>query len=266
MNLKNLFVPGIILLLYNVGSIIFYIFIENWSILDTIYFMSSTISLVGLGDIYPKTDVGKIYTAIFAIMGNCATLILVSICVWKLSDILIDKYPWLSFLPKVDLKMNSNIVNDDDEVNILPSIKLLMCRTFTKLFCFLIVVILIFTVFFILAEQWNFIDSFYFSVCTITTLGYGDIVPITKGGKILFIICSLLGTCSLAKILSMVMNLISEYHLRKYLKNMKRNRVQISGKEYIENIIIHAPRDMNRRRLSEIFSEIPQNEAYAMTI
>ena len=39
-------------------------------------------------------------------------------------------------------------------------------------------------------ENWNFIDSIYFSAVTITTLGYGDFVPQTKTGKILTIFFS----------------------------------------------------------------------------
>jgi hypothetical protein len=42
-------------------------------------------------------------------------------------------------------------------------------------------------------EGWNYIDSFYFTVVTLTTIGYGDIVPITNIGKIATSIYALLG-------------------------------------------------------------------------
>ena len=62
---KYLGFPIIFLLCYYIASVIFYIQIEDWSLLDSVYFMSSTLSLIGLGDIYPKTDMGKIYVNIF---------------------------------------------------------------------------------------------------------------------------------------------------------------------------------------------------------
>ena len=33
-------------------------------------------------------------------------------------------------------------------------------------------------------EDWSYLDSFYFSVVTLTTIGYGDFSPQTDGGKL----------------------------------------------------------------------------------
>lgn len=40
------------------------------------------------------------------------------------------------------------------------------------------------TGFFAWAEDWSYIDAFYFSVMTIATVGYGDLAPSTTLGKI----------------------------------------------------------------------------------
>jgi hypothetical protein len=40
------------------------------------------------------------------------------------------------------------------------------------------------TVFFTLVEGWSVLDSFYFSVTTLTTVGFGDPAPTTAAGKI----------------------------------------------------------------------------------
>ena len=40
------------------------------------------------------------------------------------------------------------------------------------------------TVFYRLVEEWSLLDSLYFSVVTIATVGYGDLTPHTALGKI----------------------------------------------------------------------------------
>ncbi len=40
------------------------------------------------------------------------------------------------------------------------------------------------TIFYSLVEGWSIVDSFYFSVVTLTTVGYGDLSPDTTLGKL----------------------------------------------------------------------------------
>ena len=57
-----------------------------------------------------------------------------------------------------------------------------------------LVLILLATVFYRLVEGWSLLDSFYFSVVTIATVGYGDLSPETALGKIFtvfFIFCGI---------------------------------------------------------------------------
>lgn len=53
-----------------------------------------------------------------------------------------------------------------------------------RLFIFVALLIVIGTAFYHWVEQWSWIDSYYFSVMTLTTVGYGDVVPQTEWGKI----------------------------------------------------------------------------------
>jgi len=42
-------------------------------------------------------------------------------------------------------------------------------------------------------EGWDYLDSLYFSVITLTTVGYGDFSPQTRGGKIFTIFYIFIG-------------------------------------------------------------------------
>jgi len=52
-----------------------------------------------------------------------------------------------------------------------------------------------------------FIDVFYFTCVTVTTLGYGDIVPVTSGGKLWVIVQTISGFGVLSLVLSAVANM-----------------------------------------------------------
>jgi voltage-gated potassium channel len=49
------------------------------------------------------------------------------------------------------------------------------------------------TIFFTLVEGWSVLDSFYFSVTTLTTVGFGDPAPATAAGKIFTILYIFVG-------------------------------------------------------------------------
>ena len=42
-------------------------------------------------------------------------------------------------------------------------------------------------------EGWSWVSSFYFTVCTLTTVGYGDIVPTTEMSRLFTAVYALAG-------------------------------------------------------------------------
>lgn len=73
-------------------------------------------------------------------------------------------------------------------------------------YAFVIVVILlaIGTFYYSAAEGWSYIDSFYFSTITLTTIGFGDFSPTTPAAKLFTSIYALLGIGVMLYILSSV--------------------------------------------------------------
>jgi voltage-gated potassium channel len=48
---------------------VFYHFVEHLKWLDSLYFTVVTLATIGYGDIVPKTDVGKLFTVFYILIG-----------------------------------------------------------------------------------------------------------------------------------------------------------------------------------------------------
>ena len=51
------------------GGVVFYTRVEHWSVLNAVYFCVVTLGTVGYGDITPTTDLGKLFTIFYIILG-----------------------------------------------------------------------------------------------------------------------------------------------------------------------------------------------------
>jgi hypothetical protein len=69
---------------------------------------------------------------------------------------------------------------------------------FRALFAAAMFVLLGGMVFYMYEEDWSAIDALYFCVTTLTTIGFGDIVPISRGAQTAAIFEGIVGTLFLA--------------------------------------------------------------------
>jgi voltage-gated potassium channel len=51
-----------------VGTV-FYMLVEGWTAVDSVYFCAMSLATVGYGDLVPHTDVGKIFTTVYVLAG-----------------------------------------------------------------------------------------------------------------------------------------------------------------------------------------------------
>ena len=77
------------------------------------------------------------------------------------------------------------------------------------------------TVFYWRMEGWSIIDSLYFSVMTMSTIGYGDFVPSSDGAKLFTIIFAMLSIGVFVAVVTKLVKIIIEQkiHTADKLKN-----------------------------------------------
>ncbi len=80
-----------------------------------------------------------------------------------------------------------------------------------------------------LVEGWNFLDSLFMTVITLTTVGYGESHPLTEGGKLYAIFLILIGAGVVLYIISDMVQLIFDLNLGQRMKSriVKLNEHQI---------------------------------------
>lgn len=66
-------------------------------------------------------------------------------------------------------------------------------REFRALFVWVVLVIIGGTLFYARVEHWRLLDALYFTIITLTTVGYGDLTPKTDAGKIFTIVYIFVG-------------------------------------------------------------------------
>ena len=65
---RIVFAGGIFMVLIAIGTFAYY-HIENWTLINALYFTVATVTTIGYGDIVPVTTLGKLFTVFFAFIG-----------------------------------------------------------------------------------------------------------------------------------------------------------------------------------------------------
>ena len=77
-NTKIIIAASTLLVWIAVGTIVFHR-LEDWTVIQSFYFSVVTITTVGYGDLTPTTDISRLFTAIYILVGVSIGLVTLSV-------------------------------------------------------------------------------------------------------------------------------------------------------------------------------------------
>jgi len=191
-----------IFLFFAVG-ILYYTKVVGMTLLDAVYFCVVTITTVGYGDVnttynFTKTNSSLIFTALFVFLGIAIVGAAIGIVVGWMMD-------------QEEARLAKKIADceaDPDEGRCLDAHLSHEQYDLVVGFGKIIFLIAVGTIAFReIEDSFDWTEAFYWCCVTITTCGYGDVVPTTDGGKVFAIFYILIGTILMANTISDVADL-----------------------------------------------------------
>lgn len=139
--------------IYYIVGIIFYSSVEGWNALECVYFITVSFSTIGYGQYAPTTERSRLFTTFYCVFGIACVLTAINRVATR----------WLirAQKPTLDFFLGRK--------QHLPSTKIV----FSCVVIFLLVFIGM--LFFSALEGWSYSDSFYWTITTMTTVGYGGL-------------------------------------------------------------------------------------------
>ncbi|KAJ8431717.1 hypothetical protein Cgig2_028499 [Carnegiea gigantea] len=184
-------------------------------LIDALYFSVVTLCTIGYGDIIPDTTFSKLFTSVFILVGFGFIDILLNGLVTYVLDMQEEV-----LLGSVDQNKFNKMIKDyiiDTEKGRMR-IRIKMCSALgVVVICLATGTV---TVHFVEGMTW--VDSFYLSVTSVTTVGYGDYAFKTAAGRCFAVIWLLASTLAVAR----AFLYITEYRIEKRNRIMARKVLQ----------------------------------------
>jgi len=184
--------------------------VNDTTYLDAVYFILVTLTTVGFGDIAPVENASKIFLTIFIPLSLVLTGVL---------------------LEATDFLFQYDVLEEDEE-QMDHKGRHRFWSPARKKFAFSIIVVILLILaaacFFCFYEGWTGVNAIYFSVVTLSTVGYGDITPTTEPGRLYSIFWIVIGVIALFHCVGALMNLIFETRNKAWMDNRNKRSARVA--------------------------------------
>lgn len=184
---ERLVALGLILAYYTFG-VVYYSQTEDWTFVESIYFVTVTLTTVGYGDLLPTTDASKLMTCGFVFFG----IALVGTALGMIASHVIETL--------------ENLDGEEKDID-HPWKTLLWALVYSSVGVFSGAILYSAI---LSDEDMTFLDGFYMAVITGTTVGYGDFSPSSTTGRVLAVFWILASVILTAHSIGSVANLYTE--------------------------------------------------------
>eukprot|EP00656_Telonema_subtile_P024998 TRINITY_DN27134_c0_g1_i2.p1 TRINITY_DN27134_c0_g1~~TRINITY_DN27134_c0_g1_i2.p1 ORF type:complete len:410 (-),score=89.70 TRINITY_DN27134_c0_g1_i2:51-1280(-) len=212
-NTKQLVCESLILCLLIGVGVVFYSLYEDWSFVDSLYFVIVTITSVGYGDLLPSDTGSKMFTVVYILATGC----LVAISAGR----------WVSAATDAQGKGGTNISYCDEK-----DTEHVWHAAARRKACFAVLLacaaLLVLTLFFLFGDDetdFDLVDALYLSIMTATTIGYGDISPVSEDARLVCCFLILIVVVFFANAIQTIARVHQDAHLAKIAHRKLRKHI-----------------------------------------
>ena len=218
--------------LYYLAGILYYEANEGWNVLQTTYFITVTVTTCGYGYFHPTTDHSKVFTIFYIFFGLIVILTIISGLV---DGVLFSAQDGL-------IRSIHNFFSrcrHQGETQLSAS----SMRIYRVEFSFVAVLamLLIGTLFFSSNEDWTTIDAAYWTVCTMTTVGYGDLSIKYSSSRIFAIFfiwsCVLIYTTAVGNLIEVYVDAVNVAAAEADLPSINYEAIEIFSDKWVDKVL-----------------------------